>query len=459
MPASITLVTGVLVCASILIALFAPKWLALSAAVMASFVPIARVELALFGGSIGVRPEDILIAILAVRTFWSRAMGSPDNRRSSFFKWYGVLVALCAASFLWSMVDWASGHAGSDAPALYVAQRMIGSTALIWITWEICRTPRTLKWVMGGAIAGGVIMFALIFFGGGGAPGQTVSQSDVYYSEMYNAKFRNVERLASWNPNVVGLSCGMLLILTAGVLAAGPRFWRRLLLLGACGIFAFGLARSYTRTAMIAAAAAGVYVVFRLVAFGYLKRTVVGLAFLGLCIAGIVAYSVDSNAFRLDLGADVNTGSRMAVWGAGLELLTDYPLGFGVGRAEQALAQRVLFDSAHNDWLDFGLSIGILGALYALFTFSRLFAEARAATRRAPAKAPFIVAESLLVYFFIASMALQVYTFQKQVFVGIAMLLAFLHMRNSGSERHAAIRLEFRTAAPRTARLPHLAIK
>ena len=422
-----SLVEIVLFSMAVLVSSVASERVALAAALMMSFLPVARAELPLFGSTVGLRPEDVMIGILAIRAVVSRLLGRSVRRRNSFLTSYAGLVAVCALSFLWVGVAWASGASQGAPPTLYFAQKMIGSSVLLWVTWEVCRTWDALMWSVGAAIVGGLIMFGLVFFSPEGHQ-TSASESAEYYSEMYQAKFQNVGHLTQWNPNVIGMSFGMLLIVTAGALALRPSTRYRLLLSAAGAIFTYGLARSYTRTAMFAVAAAAVYVLFRFAHLGYAKRGALTLLVLGLCAGSLAIYTVDANAFHFDLGADMNTGSRLAVWCTGFDLLLTHPVGLGVGRAEQVVAETMLFDSAHNDWLDYGLELGVCESLYAFWTFWRLYGQCRAATRVPGVMVACILGEALMVFFFVGSLALQVFTFQKQVFVGIAILVCFVHL-------------------------------
>jgi hypothetical protein len=429
-----SLVEAALFSIAVLLSVAASRHIALAAALMLSFLPVARTEVPLFGAAIGLRPEDVMIGILALRAVFTRLLGNSSRRQNPFLASYAGLVAVCALSFLWVAAAWASGASQGAPPTLYFAQKMIGASVMLWVVWDTCRTWDALKWSVGAVIVGGLIMFGLVFFT---AEGQQTSapESADYYSEMYQAKFHNVGRLTQWNPNVVGMSFGMLLIVTAGVLALRPPAKYRVLLSAAGVMFAYGLSRSYTRTAMFAAAASAAYVFFRLAYLGYARRGVLTVLLLGICVGGTVLYTVDTNALHFDLGQNLNTGSRLAVWSIGLDLLLTHPAGLGIGRAEQVAADTMLFDSAHNDWLDYGLEIGVCGSLYALWTFWRLYGQCRAATRVPGAMIPCILAEALMVFFFVASLALQVFTFQKQVFVGIAILACFVQLASEMPSR------------------------
>ena len=424
---------------AVLMGSVASRRVALAAALMMSFLPVARTELPIFGRTIGLRPEDVAIGIVAMRILAARLLGRSPRRSNSFMTSYTLLFAVCGLSFLWVSVAWAAGTSQGQPPTLYFAQKLIGSSVFLWVTWDVCRTWDALKWSVGAVIAGGIIMFGLVFLGP--VNHQTSSaQSANYYSEMYQAKNQNVERLEQWNPNVIGMAFGMLLIVTAGVLALRPPMTYRLLLAAAGVIFTDGLARSYTRTAMFAAATAVVYVFVRLAYLGYARRGILTLMVLVLCAGSTALYSVDTKAFHFDLSEDVNTGSRLSVWGTGFDLLLAHPVGLGVGRAEQVVGETMLFDSAHNDWLDYGLAIGVCGSLYALWTFSRLYKQCCSATRIAGVAITCILAEAMMVFLFVGSLALQVFTFQKQVFVIIAILACFAQLAGERPLRRLSVR-------------------
>jgi O-antigen ligase len=250
---------------------------------------------------------------------------------------------------------------------------------------------------------------------------------------MYNMKFRNVEGLASWNPNVLGLTFGMLTFLAAAAAFACPKGLRRNIMRGATIVFAIGTVQSYTRTAIISLGCAGVYCLGRFLSRQETRRTALKVCAAGVVLS-VVAYAfLSREAFRFNWALDAD---RVPVWQAGLDLVLANPVGYGVGRGEAALADQIIFDSAHNDWIDYALQVGIPGAAFALFTFFLLYLELRLGARAAKSKSTFILLETTIVFLFCSSMALQVFTFAKQPFLIIGLIAWFV----PGAPRAAAAR-------------------
>ena len=84
----------------------------------------------------------------------------------------------------------------------------------------------------------------------------------------------------------------------------------------------------------------------------------------------VLLFTLRREAFEFSLSEDVNVGSRPVVWLEANHAIAMYPFVYGVVPAQSAglhsLGVRL---SAHNDWLDYALEMGIPGSLWALATF------------------------------------------------------------------------------------------
>ena len=406
----------------VLVSLFAPIQTAVACGVAAVFLPFARLEIGGAGG-LGVRPEDIIIVVVCLRSaIATRAPAAVLTERHIPAQLYFVLGAWIPLSWILSLLQDSGDPLGT-----YLLQKTVGSLILTFLLLSRIKTQRDLAVLSSVIVAAGFILMTVILFAPADPSASSIRRTSTSFSvDMYNAKNRNVAALQSWNPNVIGLVSGSLIVLTVALFAAIQRRAARFLLLIAGALFVITLMQSYTRTAMLAMAAASVYMTIRMFMHARTRGLALAVA-VGTLLAGSAVVARQSTAFQFDLEANQNAGNRMVLYKGALEAIAKNPLGYGVGLAEAALGNEIgLSDSAHNDWLDFALNLGVHGCLFAMITYVTMFVFLIKCTKRCTPRLVGVAAEGMWVYLAVCSLGLQVFTFAKQETVIIGLLLAHI---------------------------------
>jgi hypothetical protein len=394
---------------------------ALQLAVILTFVPLFRVSVDLGVKELGLRPEDLLVFILLARVilFTPAAPMSKWTRRFAFM--YGTLVAWLLVGQVVSIVRYPSGEV-----FFYLVQKAVGVTAFLFVTHRVVRTEATAKKLLAASLAGGLGLVIAVMASNTlyDAP---IGDSPAFDQDMYVAKFTEIEYLQEWNPNNIGVACGAL-ALVALALTEGARSRKAQTAAIACSaLFTWSMLRSYTRTAIFAFATVIAFaILWKIRRLSRANLLVIGFVLL----TGVVAlFTLRREAFEFSLSEDVNVGSRPVVWLAAIDAIATHPFGYGVGTGDMAfldsLGARL---SAHNDWLDYALEMGIPGSLWALATFLVLGKTVWESARAKPGLTSQMIGFLVFAYFLICSLSLQVFVFSKQPFVLLAILLALANV-------------------------------
>lgn len=393
---------------------------ALQLAVILTFVPLFRVSVDLGVKELGLRPEDLLVFILLVRVllFTPAAPMSKWTRRFAFM--YGTLVAWLLVGQVVSIVR------NPGDVFFYVVQKAVGVTAFLFITHRVVRTEATAKKLLAASLVGGLGLVVAVM-ASNTLYDVPIGDSDAFDQEMYIAKFTEIEYLQEWNPNNIGVACGALALVALAV-SEGTRSRRlRIAAIACSALFTWTMLRSYTRTAIFAFAMVIAFaILWKIRRLSRANLLVIGFVLL----TGVVAlFTLRRQAFEFSLSEDVNVGSRPVVWLAAIDAIATHPFGYGVGTGDMAfldsLGARL---SAHNDWLDYALEMGIPGSLWALATFLVLGKTVWESARAKPGLTSQMIGVLVFAYLLICSLSLQVFVFAKQPFVLLAILLALANV-------------------------------
>ncbi len=394
---------------------------ALQLAVILTFVPLFRLSVDLGVKELGLRPEDVLVFILLVRVILSTPAAPMSKWTRRFAFMYGTLIAWLLVGQVVSIVRYSSGDV-----FFYTIQKAMGVTAFLFVTHRVVRTEATAKKLLAASLAGGIGLVIAVM-ASNTMYDVPIGDSSTFDQDMYIAKFGEIEYLQEWNPNNIGVTCGAL-ALVALALTEGARSRKvRTAAIACSALFTWTMLRSYTRTAIIAFAMVILFaILWKIRRLSKANLLVIGFVLL----TGVVAlFTLRREAFEFSLSEDVNVGSRPVVWLAAIDAIATHPFGYGVGTGDMALLDSLGGRlSAHNDWLDYALEMGIPGSLWALATFLLMGKAVWEPAQAKPGLTPQMIGFLVFAYFLICSQSLQVFVFSKQPFVLLSVLLALANV-------------------------------
>ena len=394
---------------------------ALQLAVILTFVPLFRLSVDLGVKELGIRPEDLLVFILLVRVILSTSAAPMSKWTHRFAFMYGTLIAWLLVGQVVSIVRYPSGEV-----FFYTIQKAMGVTAFLFVTHRVVRTEAIAKKLLAASLAGGIGLVIAVM-ASNTIYDVPIGDSPTFDQDMYIAKFGEIEYLQEWNPNNIGVACGALALVALAV-SEGARSRRvRTAAIACSALFTWTMLRSYTRTAIIAFA----MVILFAVLWKIRRLSMANLSVIGfILLIGVSAlFTLRREAFEFSLSEDINVGSRPVVWALAIDAIATHPFGYGVGTGDMAFLDSLggRF-SAHNDWMDYALEMGIPGSLWALATFLLLGKTLWEPARAKPGLTPQMIGFLVFAYFLICSLALQVFVFSKQPFVLLAVLLALANV-------------------------------
>jgi O-antigen ligase len=188
------------------------------------------------------------------------------------------------------------------------------------------------------------------------------------------------------NPNDLALTLNLILGLTLGLLLGSTSAVRRLLLLGAMGLFAAGIIVSFSRQGFLGLATIGIVYLARRVRKNGLIVLVVALALLVLVITVSPRGYGERLYSAFDTSLDV-TGSATVRWELmkyAVVIMLSRPFGVGIGMNTLALREAgvATWTLIHNVYLQIGVELGLAGLLVFLLLAVRLFREIRRSLER-----------------------------------------------------------------------------
>ena len=393
---------------------------ALQLAVILTFVPLFRVSVDLGVKELGLRPEDLLVFILLVRVLLCTPSAPMNKWTRRFAFMYGTLVAWLLVGQVVSVIR------DPGDVFFYMIQKAMGVTAFLFVTHRVVRTEATAKKLLAASLAGGLGL-VLAVLASNTLYDIPIGNSDAFDQEMYIAKFSEIEYLPEWNPNNIGIACGALALVALAVSVGARSRTARTAAIVCSALFTWSMLRSYTRTAIIAFAMVILFaVLWKTRRLSKANLLVIGFV---LLTGAFALFTLRREAFEFSLSEDINVGSRPVVWLAAIDAIATHPFGYGVGTGDMAfldsLGKRL---SAHNDWLDYALEMGIPGSLWALATFLLMGKTVWESARAKPGLTPQMIGFLVFAYFLICSLSLQIFVFSKQPFVLLAVLLALANV-------------------------------
>jgi O-antigen ligase len=332
----------------------APWLIPLMLAVFAAGVPIDNLLVRSFGTSsvIGV-PLVVAAGWQALTTGRLRAPSPPLLWLSAFAAW-SLLSVL-----------WAEDVARLDVHVKTRLQLLL----LVWLCWQVARSPRCIRALLYGYVAGCVVDVVdswRVYRAGGLLAGYAR-----YYAEGFN-------------PNHLAVTLALGIPMASYLATTGTR--RANVALLYVPVALGGIALGGSRTGMLTAAAATSGIVLWI-----MGRSRAALAWIvALVVAGVVgvaAWIPEETWSRLfTVRAEIETGSlgsRGAIWSTGLTVFADNPvLGVGIGSFGRMVAPALgVAAVAHNTPLSVASETGLVGLLLFLAVPASLVWTGRAGAR------------------------------------------------------------------------------
>jgi O-antigen ligase len=264
-----------------------------------------------------------------------------------------VLAAVFAA---WSGLTWF----WSLDPAATVARFLtyVQLLAMVWLVWELCRTRARQLRLLEMYIAGAVI-----------ASGATIWR----YLERQQTYYRRYAA-PGFDPNDLGITVALAIPLALYAALQYPG-WRAWLYRAAIVPISIAILLTASRTAVVAACAGYMFLLWTWRRSGWLQRTA-GLVLLGILPAGVVGLAPPAARERIStIGQEVTQGTlhnRTRIWKTGVRVLRKHPLvGVGAGAYPDAVrpwlgVPRIPGHEyvAHNAFLSVLVETGIAGACF-----------------------------------------------------------------------------------------------
>ena len=426
--------------ASVAAACFLPRLWVIALALSFAFMPFLRTEVPIGAVPIGVRPEDIMWLILLGRTRakepeWLRGC-STDCK--AFLRPYGVLIILVLVYTIYSII-----YYPPSSVSFYFLQKALGSTAMILVCLMNLTSWNRIRIGMAAILIGGTVLCVVISSSNDTSYDVRPESGHQFDAEMYNIKNHSRALLVEWNPNSIGLALGGCVFVAASLGTTCRRRVVKAFVLGAAGMFAVFTVTSYTRTAILGLGGSVLYTAVR----RHGTRQTRGIALVAIALCGVTYSTLARDPFNMDVGNDVNTGQRGAIWSAAVAAIMAQPMGYGAGAAELGMEEQTGKRwSAHNDWLDFALNLGVGGLVLTIYTFLSLAKLFRASsTKERSHRASAIIIEAFYAYLLICSFGLQVLLFTKQVFTILSVVIAASSLRtvtrqSLGPQYHSSLK-------------------
>jgi O-antigen ligase len=414
----LSLLGSILFVIAALLAVAGPLSVGFAAAVVLSMSPFLRLPLQFGAGELGVRPEDGVIAILTVRCLLFHRLPTLSRDVRRFVNAYLVLLVFVALFTMFALAT----HPANEI-SWYPDAKALGVTAMGYVALCAISNATDFRRFTFGLQTGAIILGVSALIAAQLADSVAVTETSAYDAQMVATKSVVSSFALGWNSNVVGMTCGGLLLASLPFATRLKPLWSLPVRLSVAGIAAAGLLRSYSRTSIIAV---GIVLGASLVRQGKAgRRRAWGYGLGILLLIGLGgALQIRPEAFRIGLSDGVNSGQRLEIWEVALTTVAAQPLGYGIGVGDLAVSnawgKRL---SAHNDVMDFALEIGVPGALCAVFTYFCLWRAMRGDLL--PGVPP--EAGQIFLFFFICSLSGQVFSFAKQPFFIMGGYLAWIN--------------------------------
>jgi O-antigen ligase len=294
-----------------------------------------------------------LVGVLAFAAGLLTVAGRRSFRRPNL----AFVAAACFVSWSAMTLLWSYSRPGTQARAATLVQLLV----LLWLIWELCRTPGQQRGLMTAYVAGATVASVLTY---------------VRYLRGLQTYYRRYAA-AGFDPNDLGLTVAVAipLALYLSLKGRGPVRW----LYRAAAAVAIG-------AVLLAASRTALIVTF--LAFGFalwtwreagLSQKLSSVALLGLLVLGLVCLAPAASRQRLaTLPSEVAKGTlhnRTQIWKAGVRVFRHRPLrGVGAGAFAEAVRPRLGTPAiaghqyvAHNTYLSVLVECGLIGfGLFAL---------------------------------------------------------------------------------------------
>lgn len=305
-------------------------------------------DLALSSGAINVRIEDAIVALYAVRIALVPFVPLSAGQRS-ILTWQLAFAGACLLSALTAVVR------GYDQYYLYALVKLLGCIVVVVVLPAIIDTPRRLRFLVAGLMAGGVALVLQMV-----VRLMTVSPSSIVTFQ----DLKSAVTPTSWNPNTLGQVATLLAFAAAvgATMAPGRRLARRVYgLLGHA--FAAMPVAVFSRGAVLGLCAGyALYTTFT----GRVKVLLVATALAVVAGSYYLAHLPPgvANATNVDVNTGEGLSGRYERWAFAWGLIAERPvLGYGFGQELGEFEQGFGFALAHNSFLSAWIEIGIAGPL------------------------------------------------------------------------------------------------
>ena len=404
-----------------LLAVFLPLAASYGLLVCLALCGFFRAELTLGAVPLGVRPEDMVLGVLTMRCLLRRSPRLSNSIRQVLWS-VAILLLAIGGYTLYSLAT----HSLAEVN-FYLHVKAIGSILAVYIALSAITSPADYRRFVIGLMLGTLVMLGATLI----TP-QTVNhytKTSLYDAQMYETKKNQGQAFAGWNPNMIGIGagCSLVLVLPIALLAGSKRV--RYITTLFCLITAAGLLRSYSRTAILAAGAAVLYTLW--VTLG--RRSVPIIVVATSIVAGMFWAGLDvirPEAFQFSFSDNVNVGDRTRYWQEAVQAIAAQPLGYGIGVEDRAFGAMVGDQkraSAHNDWLDYGLGMGLAGMILAVAAFGRMYGALWSGTAIVKRNWLSVGVRATLIFFGVCSVGGQVFSFAKLPFLIFAAQIAIVN--------------------------------
>jgi O-antigen ligase len=163
------------------------------------------------------------------------------------------------------------------------------------------------------------------------------------------------------------------------------------------------------------------------------RRSIAVISIATLGLAGLIWAGPDlirPEALRFSFADNVNVVDRSRYWKEAVQAIAERPLGYGVGvedRAFGAIVGDQKRASAHNDWLDYGLGMGVAGMILAIAVFGKMYSALWKGTSTVKRKWLGVGVRATLVFFGVCSVSGQVFSFARLPFLVFAAQIALVN--------------------------------